>query len=153
MCYCAWRIPCGAAPAHSTIALTMRKALTQQFELQCVLQYLFICAMIRSYVTWFIHTWRDSFICASYAVLIPCGAAPAHSSIALTMRRAQTPQFVLQCVLQCVLPCVLQCAAQCTVLCVRQPPHLHILSWHYGVATISRLLKIIGLFYRIWSLL
>ena len=87
-------------------------------------------------------------------------------------RKSRLP-CVLQCVLQCVLYCVLQCALQCVakvgctcdvcvcvcVCVINKESELRLfVMWHtikgvcietftwYGVATISRLLKIIGLF-------
>ena len=66
---------------------------------------------------------------------------------------------VLQCVLPCMLQHVLQCVLQCLFQCVcvfraaRIPLSvLSIEASDYGVATISRPLKIISLFCRIQSL-
>jgi len=66
---------------------------------------------------------------------------------------------VLQCVAVCciVLQCVAVCCSvlQCVAVCCRYEGHVPVTShmiYRYRVATISRLLKIIGLFCRISSL-
>jgi len=68
--------------------------------------------------------------------------------------------YVCVCVCMCVYVCVCVCVCVCVmlsvsvpggVLCVRETEHLSICV--YGVATISRLLKIRGLFCRLSSLL
>jgi len=55
--------------------------------------------------------------------------------------------FVYMCV--CLYACMSECAYACILFIQDQPRDTKVSTQRYGVATISRLLEIIGLIYRI----
>jgi len=61
--------------------------------------------------------------------------------------------FVAVCVCMCVSISVCVCVCVCVCACMKIEGKYSVDTLHYGVATISRLLEMIGLFCRIWSLL
>ena len=113
---------------YMTLSVVTWLVHTWHDSFMCVTWLIHMCDVAHTHVTWLMYTWHDSRICDmthTYVIFGPCVRDMAHSYVPWLMHRWHGA-FIWKWLIH---------------------------TWHgayvYGLATMSRLLKIIGLFCRI----